>query len=59
MLQTKPKALLIPRPLLLNDSTVLRSDGQQVRVKTGLRDYRMVEIVAGLSPNDELQAPNP
>ncbi|GAB3298818.1 efflux RND transporter periplasmic adaptor subunit [Hymenobacter humi] len=59
VLQTKPKALLIPRPLLLNDSTVLRSDGQQVRVKTGLRDYRMVEIVAGLSPNDELQAPNP
>jgi multidrug efflux pump subunit AcrA (membrane-fusion protein) len=59
VLQTKPRALLIPRPLLLNDSTVLKSNGQQVRVKTGLRDYRMVEIVAGLSPDDELKAPNP
>ena len=57
VLQTKARALLIPRRLLLNDSTVLKSNGEQVRVETGLRDYQMVEIRAGLTPDDELQAP--
>ncbi|WP_170934888.1 efflux RND transporter periplasmic adaptor subunit [Hymenobacter gelipurpurascens] len=57
VLRTKSKALLIPRRLLLNDSTVLNSQGQPVRVKTGLSDYQMVEIRAGLSPADVLTAP--
>ncbi|MDJ0366518.1 efflux RND transporter periplasmic adaptor subunit [Hymenobacter sp. H14-R3] len=57
VLQTKAKALLIPRRLLVNDSTVLKSNGQLARVKTGLRDYQMVEILAGLTPADELTAP--
>ncbi|GAB2467185.1 MexH family multidrug efflux RND transporter periplasmic adaptor subunit [Hymenobacter qilianensis] len=57
VLQTKARALLIPRRLLVNDSTVLKSDGQAVRIKIGLRDYQMVEVVAGLTPDDELQAP--
>ncbi|WP_044518015.1 efflux RND transporter periplasmic adaptor subunit [Hymenobacter sp. DG25B] len=57
VLQTKPKALLIPRRLLVDDSTVRRADGKLVRVKTGLRDYQMVEILAGLTPADELTAP--
>ncbi|MBD2721080.1 efflux RND transporter periplasmic adaptor subunit [Hymenobacter armeniacus] len=59
VLQTKPRALLIPRRLLLNDSTVLKSNGQPARVKTGLRDYQQVEILAGLSPSDELIDPAP
>lgn len=57
VLQTKPKALLIPRRLLVDDSTVRKANGQLARVKTGLRDYQMVEIVAGLTPDDELTAP--
>ncbi|MDO3415699.1 efflux RND transporter periplasmic adaptor subunit [Hymenobacter sp. BT770] len=57
VLQTKPKALLIPRRLLVDDSTVRKATGQLARVKTGLRDYQMVEILAGLSPADELTAP--
>ncbi|WP_310394207.1 efflux RND transporter periplasmic adaptor subunit [Hymenobacter sp.] len=57
VLQTKPKALLIPRRLLVDDSTVRRANGQLARVKTGLRDYQMVEILTGLTPADELTAP--
>ena len=59
VLQTKARALLIPRRLLLDDSTVRKADGQLARVKTGLRDYQMVEILAGLTPADELTAPAP
>ncbi|AWM35275.1 RND transporter [Hymenobacter nivis] len=57
VLQTKARALLIPRRLLVDDSTVRKADGQLARVKTGLRDYQMVEILAGLTPADELTAP--
>jgi HlyD family secretion protein len=57
VLQTKARALLIPRRLLVDDSTVRKADGKPARVKTGLRDYQMVEILAGLTPADELTAP--
>ncbi len=57
VLQTKARALLIPRRLLVDDSTVRKADGQLARVKTGLRDYQMVEILAGLAPDDELTSP--
>jgi HlyD family secretion protein len=57
VLQTKSRALLIPRRLLVDDSTVRRANGQLARVKIGLRDYQMVEILAGLTPADELTAP--
>jgi HlyD family secretion protein len=57
VLQTKDKALLIPRNYLLNDSIALKSNGDQVVVKTGLKDYRQVEIISGLSAEDELLKP--
>ena len=57
VLQTKARALLIPRRLLVNDSTVRKANGQLARVKTGLRDYQLVEILTGLTPDDELTAP--
>ena len=57
ILQTKQKALLIPRNLLLNDSTVMDKDNKKIAVKTGLKDYQMVEILSGLTVNDELINP--
>jgi HlyD family secretion protein len=57
VLQTKAKALLIPRKLLLNDSTVINSDGKEILIKTGLKDYQMVEILGGLTSKDELINP--
>lgn len=57
VIKTKKDALLIPRNYLLNDSTVVNKAGKQVTVKTGLKDYQMVEILSGLDANDELILP--
>ena len=57
VMQTKEKAILIPRNFLLNDSLVVKSNGDKVTVKTGLKDYQMVEILSGIRVDEELQKP--
>lgn len=58
VVQSKEKALLIPRNFILNDSVVVKSNGDRLVVKTGLRDYKKIEILSGLSLDDELVNPN-
>jgi HlyD family secretion protein len=53
----KKNALLIPRSYMVDDSTVLRKNGDRIRVRTGLRDLEMVEILSGLSARDEIIQP--
>lgn len=57
VLQKKDKALLIPRNYLKNDSIVLLANGDEVVVKTGLKDYRKVEIISGIKESDEIIKP--
>jgi multidrug efflux pump subunit AcrA (membrane-fusion protein) len=57
VISTKKNALLIPRNYLLNDSTVVNKSGKQLIVKTGLKDYQMVEILSGIDSNEELILP--
>jgi len=57
VLATKENAILIPRKYLVNDSMVIKSNGDKVAVKVGLRDYQKVEILSGLSPEDEILEP--
>ncbi len=57
LLEEKSNALLIPLSWLLNDSTVLNKDGKEVSIKTGLRDFTMVEVLSGLSENEEILKP--
>ncbi|MBC7565524.1 MAG: efflux RND transporter periplasmic adaptor subunit [Pedobacter sp.] len=57
IIQTKPKAMLIPISYLLNDSTVLLSNGKVTKIKIGLKDYKMVEVLNGISATDELVNP--
>ena len=57
--RSKSKTLLIPRNFMLNDSTVVKSNGEKVIVKTGLKDYRKIEILSGIDANDELKQPTP
>jgi len=57
VLHSKPEAILIPRNYLVNDSTVIKSNGDKITVKTGLKDYQKVEIISGLTLDDELQKP--
>lgn len=57
--RSRTKTLVIPRNCMLNDSTVMKANGGKVVVKTGLKDYQMIEIVSGLDANDELKIPEP
>ena len=41
----------------MNDSMVIKSNGEKVIVKIGLKDYQKVEILSGVSPEDELLEP--
>lgn len=59
VIRTKDDALLIPRNYLLNDSLVVNKSGEQRVVKTGLKDYQMVEILSGIDANEELVLPAP
>jgi len=57
IMQQKEKALLIPRNYLVNDSFVLKSNDEKIAVKTGLKDYKMIEILSGIGADDELKNP--
>lgn len=57
IIETKAKALLIPRTYLFKDSLVIKKGGDTVKVQTGLKDYQKIEIISGLSLNDELIKP--
>jgi hypothetical protein len=35
----------------------VKANGDTVIVKTGLKDYQMIEIISGISINDELKKP--
>ena len=56
--RSKSNAMLIPRNYMLNDSTVIRKNGEKVHVTTGLKDYMKVEILSGLQTSDELKQPS-
>jgi hypothetical protein len=53
----KDKTLLIPRNCVINDSLVIKANGDTIKVKTGLKDYQKIEILGGLNVNDELLIP--
>lgn len=53
----KEKSLLIPRNYLIKDSMVIKASGDTVLVKTGLKDFKKVEIIQGLNAQDEIKMP--
>ncbi len=57
VINTRKNTLTIPRNYLINDSFVVHTDGRKIRVQTGLRDYRKIEILSGISSKDEIQLP--
>ncbi len=57
LLQTKKKALLVPRKYVLHDSLVIKSTGDTIAIKTGLKDYQKIEVLGGINENDELINP--
>ncbi len=59
VIQTKKNALTIPREYLIDGTYVMTEDEEKVKVKTGLKDYRKVEIVAGLPKDAVIVKPAP
>jgi HlyD family secretion protein len=57
LIQKKEKALTIPRKFLSDDNTVTKKNMEKVKVKTGLKDYQKIEILGGITENDELIIP--
>jgi len=59
VINTKERALTIPRNYLIGDSVVLVNKDERRRVNIGLRDYQRVEILSGLSASEVIYKPNP
>ena len=57
MLQTKNKALLVPRNYLIGDTLITLKGGEKRKVKIGLKDFQQAEILQGLTKTDELVKP--
>ena len=57
IIQTKEKALLIPRNYLIDESFVMMENKEKRKVTTGLKDYLKVEILSGLTVNDIILKP--
>lgn len=57
LLQKKKRALLVPRKYVLHDSLVIKSSGDTIAIKTGLKDYQKIEVLGGINENDELINP--
>jgi hypothetical protein len=57
VIQTKEKALTIPRAYLVDETYVLKENNEKKKVKTGLKDYEKVEILGGLSASEEIVKP--
>lgn len=57
ILNIKNNVILIPRNYLVQDSIVYDKNGDKIIVKTGLKDYRKVEITSGLRENDAITLP--
>jgi HlyD family secretion protein len=59
VIQSKEKALTIPRSYLVGDSMVMLHKREMKKVLVGLKDYNRVEIKSGLTTNDIIYKPNP
>lgn len=57
IIQTKKKALTIPKRYLIEGQYVLVNTDEKRKVKTGLSDYQKVEILEGLTAEETIYKP--
>jgi HlyD family secretion protein len=57
VVQTNKNALLIPREYLIDNAYVMDENEKKIKVKTGIMDFQMVEILAGISERTVLMKP--
>lgn len=58
IIQTKKNAVTIPKEYLIDGTYILVNKDEKRKVKTGLSDYKKVEILEGLQANETLYKPN-
>jgi multidrug efflux pump subunit AcrA (membrane-fusion protein) len=57
IISQKKRAILIPRDYLVNGSYVLTKKNKKLKVRTGLKDYEMVEITSDLDTSQYIYKP--
>jgi HlyD family secretion protein len=57
IIETKEKALLIPRNYLVDGAFVIMENKEKRKVVTGLKDYQKIEILSGLNAKDIILKP--
>jgi RND family efflux transporter MFP subunit len=57
VIQTKKQTLTIPRNLVSDDNMVTLKDGNKIKVELGLKDYERVEVISGITAENELIVP--
>jgi HlyD family secretion protein len=57
VIQTKAKALTIPRGYVLYDSFVITNGDKKRKIVTGLKDYQKVEVLDGLKEDEFILQP--
>ncbi len=57
IIQSKAKAITVPRNYLIGDTLVLDQKKNPIKVLTGLKDYKKAEILEGLKVNDVILKP--
>lgn len=58
IIKKKMNVLTIPTTYLLNDSNVVLENGQIKKVKIGLKDINLVEIIHGLNKGSKIRKPD-
>lgn len=58
LVQTKVKTMLIPRDYIIQETYVMKENGEKIKIKIGLKNYDFVEVLGGLSYTDKLIKPN-
>jgi len=57
VLNTKKNAIVIPKEYLVEGKYVLISEDEKQEVKTGLKDYKKIEIISGLDSSQFIYKP--
>lgn len=57
VIESKQQALTIPRNYITDAGYVVSSNGDSIRVTTGLKDYQKIEILSGITAEQELVKP--
>lgn len=58
IIQIKKNVLTLPRKFVIDDEFVIKENGNKVKIQIGLKDYKKVEIISGISEKDELVIPS-